>query len=69
MGTGTLYTMLGRLVEDKLIVIIQEEEGKKIYRITEDGYSFLLMEQRRLQQQYENGAKILREENVEYDKV
>ncbi|MBO5459476.1 MAG: helix-turn-helix transcriptional regulator [Lachnospira sp.] len=69
MGTGTLYTMLGRLVEDKLIVIVQEEEGKKVYRITEDGYSLLLMEQRRLQQQYENGAKILRKENVEYDKV
>lgn len=69
MGTGTLYTMLGRLVEDKLIVIVQEEEGKKVYQITQEGYSLLLMEQERLQQQYENGLKILQKENGGYDKV
>ena len=59
MGTGTLYTMLGRLVEDQLISVIREEDGKKVYQITEDGRTLLLNEQRRLYQQYENGKRIL----------
>ena len=29
MGTGTLYTMLGRLVEDQMILVVNEEDGKK----------------------------------------
>ena len=59
MGTGTLYTMLGRLVDDKLIHIVSEEEGKKTYQITDDGKMLLFLEQERLQQQCENGEKIL----------
>ncbi|MBQ9990935.1 MAG: PadR family transcriptional regulator [Lachnospiraceae bacterium] len=61
MGTGTLYTMLGRLVEDKMIVVINEEDGKKTYQITEDGKILLFREVDRLRQQYENGIKILGE--------
>ena len=59
MGTGTLYTMLGRLVADQIIHIVNEEDGKKTYQITEDGKTLLLQEQQRLCQQYENGKKIL----------
>lgn len=59
MGTGTLYTMLGRLVDDQMITVVNEEDGKKTYQITEDGQTLLLQEQERLRQQYENGAKIL----------
>ena len=59
MGTGTLYTMLGRLVEDQIIIMVNEEKGKKTYQITEDGKTLLLMEVDRLRQQYENGEKIL----------
>lgn len=61
MGTGTLYTMLGRLVEDKMITVVSEEEGKKTYRITDDGKILLMQEEERLKQQYENGKKILTE--------
>lgn len=61
MGTGTLYTMLGRLVEDKMIYVVNEEDGKKTYQITEDGKTLLFLEQERLRQQCENGEKILRE--------
>lgn len=64
MGTGTLYTMLGRLTGDKMICVVSEEDGRKTYQITEDGKSLLLMEQKRLQEQCENGAKILREKCV-----
>lgn len=61
MGTGTLYTMLGRLVEDQMISIVHEEEGKKTYQITEDGKQILLMEMVRLRRQCENGERILRD--------
>lgn len=59
MGTGTLYTMLGRLTEDNMIRVVSEEDGKKTYQITEDGRYLLDMEQERLRHQYENGEKIL----------
>lgn len=59
MGTGTLYTMLGRLVDDQMIIIVSEVDGKKTYQITEDGKALLLMEVDRLRQQCENGEKIL----------
>ena len=59
MGTGTLYTMLGRLVEDQMIVVVNEVDGKKTYQITEDGKKLLLLEQERLVKQCENGEKIL----------
>jgi len=59
MGTGTLYTMLGRLVEDQMISVVNEEGGKKTYQITEDGRALLLMEQARLKTQCENGERIL----------
>lgn len=61
MGTGTLYTMLGRLVEDELIYIVNEEDGKKTYQITEDGHILLKQEQERLKKQCENGERILGE--------
>lgn len=63
LGTGTLYTMLGRLVEDQMIVVVNEVDGKKTYQITEDGRALLLLEQERLEQQCVNGRKILGGEN------
>lgn len=59
MGTGTLYTMLGRLVEDQMILVVNEEDGKKTYQITESGKEILLLEQERLEKQCENGQKVL----------
>lgn len=59
MGTGTLYTMLGRLVEDEMITIVNEDEGKKTYQITADGLMLLELEQERLKKQCENGERIL----------
>lgn len=59
LGTGTLYTMLGRLVEDQMIGVVNEEDGKKTYQITEDGKALLLLEMVRLRQQCENGERIL----------
>ena len=62
MGTGTLYTMLGRLVEDGLIRIIMQENNKKTYEITEDGDELLRQEIKRLRCQLRNGEEVYGEE-------
>lgn len=59
MGAGTLYTMLGRLLEDGLIRIISEAGGKKTYLITRDGMELLVMETVRLGRQLDNGNAVL----------
>ena len=59
LGTGTLYTMLGRLVDDQMITVVNEENGKKTYQITDDGLTLLKAEQERLRQQCNNGERIL----------
>jgi DNA-binding PadR family transcriptional regulator len=59
MGTGTLYTMLGRLVDDRIIEVINEEDGKKTYQITNEGRVILVLEQERLKKQCENGERII----------
>jgi len=58
MGTGTLYTMLGRLVEDKLINIVSQDSIKKVYQITEQGHELMKIEIDRLTHQLENGEQI-----------
>ena len=44
LGTGTLYTMVGRLTTDGLIFIVDSESGKKTYQITELGQELLKKE-------------------------
>lgn len=66
LGTGTLYTMLGRLVDDELVEILSiEDNGKKIYQITDTGQELVSLEIERLHQQLENGVQIFsrREDN------
>ena len=58
MGTGTLYTMLGRLVEDALIEVVSNENGKTVYRLTPLGDEILKMELERLRKQLRNGEEI-----------
>lgn len=58
MGTGTLYTMLGRLVDDGVIAIVSSENGKKVYHLTPLGDNILKMELERLQKQLQNGEEI-----------
>lgn len=58
LGTGTLYTMLGRLVSDGMIVVTPESD-KKTYQITDAGMELLDEETRRLEKQLADGQKIL----------
>lgn len=58
LGTGTLYTMVGRLQADELIAIVPGGE-KKAYRITEAGLELLKAETQRLKEQLEDGNRVL----------
>lgn len=60
LGTGTLYTMVGRLVEDDIIRIVSVDGGKKTYHITDAGIELLVRETERLNQQLDNGREILK---------
>lgn len=60
LGTGTLYTMVGRLTADGIVIIEPTEDGKKAYLLTEVGRELLELETRRLERQLEDGIKILK---------
>ncbi len=57
LGTGTLYTMVGRLAADGVITTVPGSE-KKTYRLTDAGMG-LRKETERLRMQLEDGQKIL----------
>lgn len=59
LGPGTLYTMIGRLTTDGLIILIDNDSEKKIYQITKLGIQLLNIETNRLQAQLENGRSLL----------
>lgn len=62
LGTGTLYTMVGRLTADGIIRIASNEDGKKAYQITQDGLELLRAETERLSIQLEDGKATLQVE-------
>ena len=59
LGTGTLYTMVGRLHADGVVSIVMSEDGKKAYQLTEIGRELLREETERLAKQLQDGRKIL----------
>lgn len=59
LGTGTLYTMVGRLTTDGIVNIELTEDGKKAYKLTEVGRELLETETKRLENQLEDGIKTL----------
>lgn len=58
LGTGTLYTMVGRLTADGIIEV-RQEDGKKSYLLTQSGMELLGEETKRLGQQLTDGLKVL----------
>lgn len=58
LGTGTLYTMVGRLVADGIIITVPQE-GRKAYQITGMGLELLWEETVRLVMQLEDGRRVL----------
>lgn len=58
LGTGTLYTMVGRLTADGIIRVIPDSD-RKAYQITDIGLELLQEETRRLELQLADGRKSL----------
>ena len=58
LGTGTLYTMVGRLTADNIIMIVPVHT-RKVYHITDVGMELLRMETERLRMQLTDGRKVL----------
>ena len=60
IGAGTLYALLGRFEQEKLITLTDVRDGgRKYYTLTDAGRQVLLDEQDRLRRQAEDGAPIL----------
>lgn len=62
VGAGTLYSLLSRFEEEKIIRQIREENRKKIYIISEKGLEILLSEHQRLKKLVFDGEALLNEE-------
>ncbi|MGG7178269.1 PadR family transcriptional regulator [Clostridium paraputrificum] len=55
IGAGTIYNSLSKLEKDKLILVVEEQERRKIYEITELGREVLKREITRLEELLNNG--------------
>lgn len=58
MGAGTLYTLLSRFEADGYIRKVKEEERRKIYQLTQQGYALWRGEYERLQRLVIDGKKL-----------
>lgn len=65
LGTGTLYTMVGRLSADGIILASPDSEGRKAYRLTQTGRELLKQETERLKKQLTDGMDVLSGEVAE----
>lgn len=63
LGTGTLYTMVGRLTADGIIEAVPDE-SRKAYRITDMGLELLREETERLKLQLADGLAVLQGERT-----
>lgn len=54
ISAGTMYGTLSKMEKDGLIVFDQEEDKRKLYRITELGIEVLNLEIKRIERLYKN---------------
>jgi DNA-binding PadR family transcriptional regulator len=59
LGAGTLYGVLTSLEKEKLIVMLREEERRKIYTLTPRGREVLKAQIERLKIMMDNGQQVL----------
>lgn len=60
VGAGTLYTLLGRFEQEKIIVQTLEENRRKLYMLTERGQNILRQEYDRLNKMVADGDKFMK---------
>jgi DNA-binding PadR family transcriptional regulator len=63
LGAGTIYGTLTKFEKDNLIEPIEEEERRKLYKLTEVGRWLLKEELGRIDEMYKNGHYILGEKD------
>lgn len=54
LGSGTIYTTLGKMKRDKFIEVFQDKDRKTIYEITEEGKILLDLEMKRIKKVYQD---------------
>ncbi|MDW7670494.1 MAG: helix-turn-helix transcriptional regulator [Bacillota bacterium] len=59
IGAGTLYNLLSRFEEEKIIVQVSEENRRKVYTITDKGLDILKDEHQRLMQLVSDGRDLI----------
>ncbi len=57
LGSGTVYTTLGKLSKAKFIEVFQDQDRKTIYSITEYGMELLSLEIQRMKTIYKDTLK------------
>ncbi|NBK97258.1 MAG: PadR family transcriptional regulator [Erysipelotrichia bacterium] len=62
LGPGTLYTMLAKFEEEKLIKKTRLEGRKQWYQIGDRGIMMVLSEMKRMQKMMEDGRKVINDE-------
>ena len=60
VGAGTLYTLLGRFEQEKIIIQTAEENRRKLYALTEKGQVILNEEYDRLNKMVADGDKFMK---------
>jgi len=61
IGPASLYTTLRKLTEAELIRLTSEEDGKKVYHITESGFSALQIEIEKRERYAKYGKRVMEE--------
>ncbi len=59
LGAGTIYGTLTKFEKDMLIVSAGEEDRRKLYKLTEDGFWLLEQELKRIDELHTNGHVVL----------
>lgn len=54
LGSGTVYTTLGKMSKDGLIAVFEDKDRKTIYEITPYGEKLLITEMERIKQVYQD---------------
>ena len=59
LSPGTMYGSLSKMEKDGLIRFINEEEKRKIYKITELGTEVLQLELKRIKRLYQTSQEVI----------
>lgn len=61
LGAGTIYGTLSKMEKDSLIISVDEEDRRKVYKLTDNGEKIILLELERLNELLLNGKNELGE--------